>query len=195
MKRNGLLPNLFIITLTYFALGFVSILFANLALLCMTLPFILLAKAKKKLWCQNYCPRASLLDTAGKKINWSKNPALITSGKLRRIMLWYFGLNLLFITGSTIQVAMLRMEAMQYIRLFIAIKLFSLPQIITSQAPLFLMHLSYRFYGMMASTTILALVLSRIYRPRIWCAVCPIGTLSDAMLSVQRRMEPQGPTD
>ena len=190
MNRKGLLPNLFIITLSYFALGFVSILFANLALLCMVLPFILLAKAKKKLWCQTYCPRASLLDAAGKKTNWRKNPSLITSGRLRGIMLWYFGLNLLFITGSTIQVAMLRMESMQFIRLFIAIKLFSLPQLITFQAPPFLMHLSYRFYGMMASTTILALVLSRIYRPRIWCAVCPIGTISDATLRVQQRMGP-----
>lgn len=182
MNKKGLPDGLYIITLTYFALGFVSILFSNLALLCMALPFILLAKAKKKLWCQNYCPRASLLNAAGKKKNWRKNPALITGGRLRRIMLWYFGLNLLFITGSTIQVAMLRMEAMQYIRLFIVIKLFSLPQLLTVQAPLFLLHLSYRFYGMMASTTILALALSRIYRPRIWCAACPIGTLSDSIL-------------
>lgn len=186
MNRKGLLPKLFIITLTYFALGFVSILFANLALLCMALPFILLAKAKKKVWCQNYCPRASLLTVAGKKKNWRKNPALITSGKLRRIMLWYFGLNLLFITGSTVQVALGRMEAMPYIRLFIAIELFSLPQLLTVQTPLFLIHLSYRFYGMMASTTILALVLSRLYRPRIWCAACPIGTLSDALLKARR---------
>ncbi|MDD4451101.1 MAG: 4Fe-4S binding protein, partial [Sphaerochaeta sp.] len=65
MNRKGLLPNLFYITLAYFALGIISILFANLALLCMALPFILLAKAKKKLWCQTYCPRASLLNAAG----------------------------------------------------------------------------------------------------------------------------------
>jgi hypothetical protein len=186
MRNKGLLPNLYIITLAYFALGFVSILFANLAILCMALPFILLAKAKKKVWCQTYCPRASLLTAAGKKKHWRKNPVLITSGKLRRIMLWYFALNLLFITGSTVQVALGNMEAMQYIRLFIAIKLFSLPQLITVQAPLFLLHLSYRFYGMMASTTILALILSRIYRPRIWCAACPIGTLSDALLKARR---------
>ncbi|NBK26165.1 MAG: 4Fe-4S binding protein [Spirochaetia bacterium] len=187
MNRKGLLPNLFLITLAYFALGFVSILFANLAILCIALPFILLAKTNKKLWCQTYCPRASLLNAAGKKNNWRKNPAFITSGRLKRIMLWYFALNMLFITGSTVQVALGSMEAMPYIRLFIAIELFSLPQLISVQAPLFLIHLSYRFYGMMASTTILALALSRIYRPRIWCAVCPIGTLSDSALRLERR--------
>ncbi len=188
MSRKGLIPYLYGITLIYFMLGFVSILFANLAVLCMSIPFIMLAKADKKLWCQSYCPRASLLNAAGKRTSWRKTPLMITSGRLRRIMLWYFGLNMLFITGSTIQVAMGRMQAMQYIRLFMAIELFSLPQLITVQGPLFLMHLSYRFYSMMLSTTIIALVLSRIYRPRIWCAVCPVGTLSDSTLRLVRRV-------
>lgn len=183
-KRSGLAAGLFFLTLTYFALGFVSILTANLALLCMTIPFILLAKAKKKVWCQHYCPRASLIDAVGKKDDWRKNPTFITNGKLRSFMLWYFGLNLLFITGSTIQVALGRMSAMPYIRLFIAIPLFPLPQLLPAEAPAFLMHLSYRFYSMMLSTTIIAVVLSRIYRPRIWCAVCPVGSLSNKYLSI-----------
>lgn len=188
-KRSGLVAGLFFLTLTYFALGFVSILTANLALLCMTIPFILLAKAKKKVWCQHYCPRASLIDQVGKKHDWRKNPAFITNGKLKSFMLWYFGLNLLFITGSTIQVALHRMEAMAYIRLFIAFPLFPLPQVISIEAPSFLMHLSYRFYSMMLSTTIIAVVLSRIYRPRIWCAVCPVGTLSNKYLNLTHAKE------
>ncbi len=183
-KGKGLVGGLFFITLAYFALGFVSILTANLALLCMTIPFIMLARAKKKVWCQHYCPRASLIDAVGKKHDWRKNPTFITNGKLRSFMLWYFGLNLLFITGSTTQVALGRMEAMPFIRLFIAIPLFPLPQLINLEAAPFLMHLSYRFYSMMLSTTIIALVLSRIYRPRMWCAVCPVGNLSDRMLKL-----------
>ena len=129
-KSRGLLPGLFIITLAYFALGFVSILFANLAILCMALPFILLSRAKKKVWCQRYCPRASYLNQIGKKHNRKNNPRIITSGKARYYMLWYFGLNLLFITGSTTQIAMGNMEAMPYIRLFIAIPLVPLPQVL-----------------------------------------------------------------
>ena len=66
MNRKGLLPKLFIITLTYFALGFVSILFANLALLCMALPFILLAKAKKKVCVKTTAP-GELLTCCRKK--------------------------------------------------------------------------------------------------------------------------------
>ncbi len=186
MTRNkqGLIPALFLITITYFALGFVSILFANLAVLCMLLPFILLSRAKKKVWCQHYCPRASYLNVIGRRKAWRKNPSVITNGKAKYYMIWYFSLNLLFITGSTIQIAIGAMEAMPYIRLFIAIPLFPIPQLIQIDAPSFLLHLSYRFYSMMLSTTLLASVLGWMYRPRLWCAICPIGTLSDKTLSL-----------
>ncbi len=180
--HKTLVPFLFLVTLTYFVLGFVSILFANLAILCMIIPFIIVARSKKKRWCQSYCPRASLLNLVGKKHNWKVIPENIKSGKLKRIMLGYFGLNLLFITGSTLQVAIARMSAMEYIRLFIVFELFPIPQLISIEAPSFLMHLSYRFYSMMLSTTLLSGVLARVYRPRLWCAVCPIGTLSDTLL-------------
>jgi len=51
---------LFVITLLYFALGFVNIHFALLGFVCMFVPLILLFKNKKKTWCQGYCPRAGL---------------------------------------------------------------------------------------------------------------------------------------
>jgi hypothetical protein len=181
-RRVGLAPSLFLITLLYFGLGFISILFGLLAFVCMGIPFILLARHRKKLWCSSYCPRASLLMKTGTRKKTRTIPRQFSDGKLRTVMLWYFGLNLLFITGSTIQVAMGNMASMEYIRLFIAIPLVSLPQLITVEAPSAVMHLSYRLYSMMLSSTILGIVLSRIYRPRIWCAICPVGTLSNALL-------------
>ena len=45
MKNNQFL---FLLVLIYFALGFVNIHFAILGLVCMTLPFILLFKNRKK---------------------------------------------------------------------------------------------------------------------------------------------------
>ena len=183
---KGLVPKLYVLTIVYFTLPFVSILFANLALLCMTIPFVLLAKTKQKSWCQHYCPRASLLKSVPNKQKNRSIPKLIANKKARTIMLWYFSLNLLFITGSTIQVARGNMASMEYVRLFIAIPLFPLPQLIGLQGPTFLLHLSYRFYSMMASTTILALVLGHLYRPRIWCAACPVGTMMDKIISSQK---------
>lgn len=181
-RTPGLISGLYIITLLYFALGFVSIYSALTAILCMTIPFILLAKHEKKVWCHHYCPRASLIDLVGiKKNRWKKLPQMFNDGFLRKLLLWYFGLNLLFITGSTIQIAMGNMPAMPYIRLFIAIPLFPLPQLVQLEGPDWLLHLSYRLYSMMFSSTILGIVFARIWRPRAWCAVCPVGNLSNKL--------------
>jgi len=179
---RGLIPGLFLITLLYFSLGFVSILFGLLAGLCMVIPFILLARYKRKVWCSTYCPRASLLMQTGTHKKTLPLARQFSNGTLKKAMLWYFGLNLLFITGSTIQVAMGNMASMEFIRLFIVIPLVPLLQLITVGAPPALMHLSYRLYSMMLSSTLLGLALARIYRPRIWCAICPVGTISNELL-------------
>ncbi|MDD4572860.1 MAG: 4Fe-4S binding protein [Sphaerochaeta sp.] len=181
-KRTGLVKGVFLVTLLYFSLGFVSILFGLSALLCMAIPFILLARYKRKLWCSAYCPRASLLLKTGTKKRNRPIPRQFSNGTLKKMMLWYFGVNLFFITGSTIQVAMGNMASMEYVRLFIAIPLLPLPQLLRLQAPPAIMHLSYRLYSMMLSSTLLGMALSRLYRPRIWCAICPVGTVSTAML-------------
>ncbi|MBU3113453.1 hypothetical protein [Clostridium lacusfryxellense] len=52
--------NLYIVTILFFALGFLNIIFAWIGFVCMIIPFVLLAKYGKKTWCQNYCPRANL---------------------------------------------------------------------------------------------------------------------------------------
>ncbi len=181
-RRVGLAPGLLLITLLYFGLGFVSILFGLLAFVCMGIPFILLARYKKKLWCSSYCPRASLLMKTGTTSKTRRIPLQFSNGKLKKVMLWYFGLNLLFITGSTIQVATGNMASMEYVRLFIAIPLAPLPQLLEVSSPPAIMHLSYRLYSMMLSSTLLGIALSRLYRPRIWCAICPVGTVSNALL-------------
>lgn len=185
-RAKGLIVGIFLITLLYFALGFVSILFGLLAVFCMAIPFILLARYKKKVWCSTYCPRASLLMQTGTTKKSRAIPRQFSNGTLKKAMLWYFGINLFFITGSTIQVAMGNFASMEYIRLFIAIPLVPLPQLITLEAPAAVMHLSYRLYSMMLSSTILGIVLSRMYRPRIWCAICPVGTLSNELLKRTR---------
>jgi polyferredoxin len=180
--RRGLKPNLYFITLLYFALGFVSIYFGLLALLCMFLPFVILSHYGEKRWCHQYCPRASLITLTGKtRRRWRKLPRSWYDGYAKKIMLWYLGLNLLFITGSTIQVGIGAMNPMPYIRLFVGIPLWPLPQLISATGPDWLLHLSYRFYSMMLSTTLLGVAFSFIWRPRAWCAVCPVGTLSNKL--------------
>lgn len=177
---------LFLFTITFFVLGIVNIHFSLLGIICMTLPIILLLKDRKKTWCQSYCPRASLYTTCGKSKIWAsrKTPRFYIKGNMKWIMLSYFGLSLLFIIMSTLGVAKGMRPAMEYLRFLILIPLpFKIPQLfdIMGLAP-WLTHLSYRFYSMMMTTTFLGLLLALIYKPRTWCTICPIATVSDVIL-------------
>lgn len=49
------------------------------------------------------------------------------------------------------------------------------------QHPASLAHWGTLFWQMCLVTTIAALLLAVFYRPRAWCAVCPVGTLQEAL--------------
>ncbi|KAB3532846.1 4Fe-4S binding protein [Alkaliphilus serpentinus] len=182
---------LFIITIVFFALGFVNILFGILGFLCMLIPIVLLIKDRKKTWCQRYCPRANLFTTLfqGRSLTGKAAPKWLTKGKVKWFVLAYFGMNLLILTMSTIMVFRGRVEPMEYLRLTIAFRLpWDVPQLISAgPAANWALHLAYRFYSMMLTTTITGLILGWVYLPRTWCTICPINTISDVSLKNMKR--------
>jgi hypothetical protein len=151
----------------------------------MSIPFILLFKNKKKTWCQGYCPRANLYTTCGKFSKSShKTPKFFIKGNMKWIMLTYFGISLFIIIMTTIKVGTESIAPMKFLRYLIVFPIpWEMPQLInfTNILP-WITHLSYRFYSMMMTTTTLGLLLALIYKPRTWCTICPIGTLSDSYL-------------
>lgn len=188
MKNNR---HLYLFVLSYFILGLVNIHFALLGLICMSIPLILVFKTRKKTWCQGYCPRASLLKKTGKsKIACSRpSPLFFTKGKMKWLMLLYFGISLSLIIYSTIRVALSGNLPNEILKLFIVIPLpFEVPQLfsISGIAP-WLTHLAYRFYSMMLTTTLLGTALSLIFKPRTWCTICPIATISGEVVKLQSK--------
>jgi|LGVF01.2.fsa_nt_gb hypothetical protein len=151
----------------------------------MALPFIFLWRYQKKTWCQQYCPRSSLYSICGKSIkNFSfKTPQIFIKGKLKWFMLGYFSISLFIITLSTIMVFSGN-PPMDYLRFLIFIPIpIEFPQLITfPNIPSWITHLSYRIYSMMLTTTVLGLILAVLFKPRTWCTICPIATLSDCYL-------------
>ncbi len=180
MKYN---KYLFLITLTYFALGMINIHFALLGLVCMGIPLFLLFKNRKKTWCQGYCPRACLYSTCGRATGkWSqKTPRFFIKGPMKCIMLGYFCISLVIIIITTIAVAKGR-PPMASLRFLLLIPLSGLPQLFTISSPDWLLHLSYRFYSMMLTTTTIGFVLALVFKPRTWCTICPIATVSEAYI-------------
>lgn len=178
---------LFLITLVFFALGFINIHLALLGLACMVLPLVLLFLDKRKTWCQGFCPRASLYTTCGKLTakHSRKTPLFFIKGNMKWIMLAYFGVSLFIIIMSTIKVASGSISSMNYLRFLLMIPLTGeMPQLIefTNITP-WVTHLSYRFYSMMMTTTFLGFLLALIYKPRTWCTICPIATISEAYIN------------
>lgn len=178
---------LFVITITFFTLGFFNIIFAWLGFLCMLLPFVLLAKDKKKTWCQKYCPRASLYTVLfkGRSLTGKAGPNWLIRGRVKWVMLGYFIVNLFVIFMSTFMVITGRRLPLEKVRFLMAFQFpWDIPQLLNfGPLPDWAVHLSFRMYSMMLTTTILGLLLALLFMPRTWCTVCPINTVSDMALN------------
>jgi hypothetical protein len=176
----------YIFTISFFILGFFNIIFAWIALFCLISPFVFVVKDKKTTWCHGYCPRANFLTRLSQRIKLSDRPApkWLLNGNGKRIMLIYFLLNIFMITMSTIMVFIGKITAVERIRFLIAFWLpWEIPQFLNiSGIPDWAVHLSFRLYSMMFTTTIIGLVLALFYKARTWCAICPMGTLSSLPL-------------
>lgn len=174
---NRKLTYLSIVTIAYFLLGFIHMGLALLALLCMILPFALLYLSGKKIWCTTYCPRSYWLDIIGKTGSNRRKPRFLIGLKARRYVLAYFCINLFFITMSSIMVGLGKAAPMDVIRFFIIIPTnWRLPQLLEfGVMPPVLLHLSYRLYSVMLSSTLAGSALAMLYKPRTWCAICPIN--------------------
>ncbi len=185
MKNN---KYLFLFTLLYFTLGIINIHFALLGLICMGIPLTVLFTTKKKTWCQGYCPRSSLYTTCGRSTNKfsRKTPMFFVKGPMKWIMLSYFALSMTIIIATTIRVAN-GAPPMDYLRFLMVFPIKFFPQLTTISSPDWVLHFSYRFYSMMMTTTILGFIMALVYKPKTWCTICPINTVSMAYISSQNK--------
>lgn len=173
-----------IITLLYFGLGFISISLSLLAIFCFVTPFIIAYFTRTHAWCTSYCPRGFFFSVLGKSGRGKAAPEKLVQTRFKKAVLTYFIVNLTFITLSTAGVASGNIEPMDYIRLFIVIPTYiRLPQVIEiASLPPALLHLSYRFYSIMLSSTLFGTALALLYKPRTWCTLCPVRTINQKII-------------
>lgn len=77
-----------------------------------------------------------------------------------------------------------QMAPIENIRFLIAFNIpLKIPQLWSGpELPQWVIHLAYRFYSIMFTSTILGVVLASLYKPRTWCSVCPVNTVSTLMI-------------
>ncbi len=171
---------IFVFTMIFFGLGMIHISFALVGLLCFTIPFIQYFIHKDKFWCKYVCPRAGFFNRVIAKINLGlKPPRFLTTAATKEIVVTYFAVNLFFVVMSTLMVSFGRIEPLEEIRFLIYFTVpIRLPQLLAVEVAAPLLHLSYRVYSMIFTSVLVGSVLGILYRPRTWCAICPVNTLT-----------------
>lgn len=167
---------LFWITILFFVLGFINISFSIIGLICFALPFVQYYKYKDKVWCKYYCPRAGYFSMIISKINLGLNvPKSLTNSRARKIVAYYFAVNLFFVTMSTIMVSIGRIPPIEQIRFLIVFPLpVKLPQLLAFDVAAPFIHLGYRVFSMMFTSIVIGSILGILYKPKTWCTICPI---------------------
>ena len=179
--KNSWIKYSYLFTILFFILGFFNIVFGWLGFFCLIMPFVFVIKDNNKTWCQSYCPRSNLFTRLLSKIGIKLAvPKWLINGRGKRIMLTYFSINLLMIVLSTLMVFLDKRDPLEKVRFLLAFQLpWTMPNLLDLGAmPDWVVHLGFRVYSMMFTTTIIGLLVGYLYRARTWCAICPMGALS-----------------
>lgn len=171
---------LFGITLMVLLLGLIHISLAIIGALCFVIPFVLYLRYRDKVWCKYVCPRAGYFNRVIGKISLNrKPPRFMTKSFFKDAVVTYFTVNLIMVIMSTVMVSLGRIYPLEQLRFLIIFPVnLELPQLLNFQVAPPILHLGYRVYSMMLSSLTIGSILGILYRPRTWCAICPVNTLT-----------------
>ncbi len=170
---------LFFITLSILVLGMVNINLTLIGLTCFTLPFYFYFKYKDKIWCKHICPRAGLFTRVVSKVNIGlKVPKWLTSKKMKYGVLIYFMTFMSFAVISAVLVGMGIKDLRESVNLFVVFNINNFPQLIDFKTVDWVQNFSYSLYSMLLTSTVFGAILGILFKPRTWCTICPMNTLT-----------------
>ena len=181
MKKAHWYDYLWIWTIVYFALGFFNILFAWLGMIDFLVPLFIAIFGGGKAFCNRYCGRGQLLGKLGGKCKCSRNaatPRWMAAKAFRYGFLVFFlsmfG-NMIFQTWLVASGGRDLGEALKLLWMF------RVPWGWAYEAGTgadWIAQFSFGFYSLMLTSTIIGLVVMALFKPRTWCAFCPMGTMT-----------------
>lgn len=192
MKQKRWYDYLWIWAIVYFALGFFNILFAWLGMIDFFLPVLLAVFGGNKFFCNHLCGRGQLFSKLGQDLKCSGNrtpPRWLLSKGFRfgflAFFLAMFG-NMLFQTWLVGNGAGSLREAVQ---LFWTFRLPWDWAYTAGQVPPWIAQFSFGFYSLMLTSLLIGLIVMLLFRPRTWCAFCPMGTMTQSICKIRNRRE------
>lgn len=190
MKAKHWYDYLWIYAIIYFALGFFNILFAWLGMIDFLLPLFLAIFGGNKFFCNHLCGRGQLFSKLGTDLKCSRckpTPRWMSSKWFR------YGFLLFFLTMFGNMVFQTYLVAAGAASLREAIKLFW-----TFRVPWgwtytggtvadWVAQFSFGFYSLMLTSLLLGLIVMVLYKPRTWCAFCPMGTITQGICKLKKK--------
>ncbi len=190
MRKKRWYDYLWIWSILYFTLGFFNILFAWLGLIDFFLPLLFALFGGNKFFCNRLCGRGQLFAQLGGKWKCSRGksaPKWLLSPVFRYGFLAFFMMmfcNMLFQTYLVGAGAASLREAVQ---LFWSFRVPWDWAYSAGTVPPWAAQFSFGLYGLMLTSLLLGLVLMVLYRPRTWCAVCPMGAMTQSVCKLRCR--------
>lgn len=182
---------MWIVSATYFTLGFFNILFAWLGLICFALPLFIAIFGGGKAYCNKYCGRGQLFLLIGNTFGLSRGrvaPRWLSSPWFRHGFLVFF---------------MAFFVQMIYVTVLVFRDVRGLSQTVhllwTMNVP---WHWAYSggvepwkaqfafgLYGIMLTSLVAGIVLTLVYRPRTWCVFCPMGNMTQQICKLKHHSD------
>lgn len=171
-------------SILYFSLGFFNILFAWLGMLDFLLPLIFALVGGNKFFCNHLCGRGQLflkLGTALKGEKGRATPRWMYQRWFRYGFLIFFLVmfaNILFQTYLVFAGAGSLREAIQ---LFWTFRLPWDWAYTAGAVPAWAAQFAFGFYSLMLTSLLIGLITMVLFKPRSWCAFCPMGTMTQGI--------------
>ena len=190
MKTKKWYNYLWIWTVVYFALGFFNILFAWLGMIDFLVPLGFALFGGNKHFCNRYCGRGQLFARLGGRCKCSANkptPRWMTSAWFR------YGFLVFFLTMFGVMIFNTYLVASGADSLKEALKLFWTIRVpwgwtySGSPWPDWIAQFAFGFYSMMLTSTLIGLIVMGLFKPRSWCAFCPMGTMTQTICKLKNK--------
>ena len=185
---------LWIWSILYFTFGFFNILFAWLGMIDFFLPILLAVFGGNKFFCNHLCGRGQLFTLLGSGRRCSLNkrtPAFLLSGWFRYGFLLFFLAMFANMVFQTWLVASGAQSLREALRLFWTIRVPWGWTYTAGTVPDWAAQFSFGFYSLMLTSLLIGLIVMRLYRPRTWCAFCPMGTMTQSICRVRNHGKPE----
>lgn len=188
-KKTHWYDYMWIVSATYFVMGFFNIVFAWFGMICFIIPLLVAIIGGNKIWCNRYCGRGQIFLVLGNKLGLSRGkaaPRWLSSKWLRNGFLVFFMSFFINMIYVTVLVAKDIMSLSETVNLLWTINVpwhWAYPVEVEPWKAQF----AFGLYGIMLTSVIVGIVLTIIYRPRTWCVCCPMGNMTQMICKLKNK--------